>query len=192
MPPSKRGRKRVDPASAIRVPKNQKDPTRESARMSRTADFTGVGEYNTIPAGSYEVEATSYEWKDPKDDGKKRDIDPDTGKPYQYANMKWVVRDEVDAEGNKVEGHVLFNTYSKNPKSLFAMKRDAVALGEDPEFFDENTDLDVVLGNMSGRSGIAEVIYKEFAKEDGSVRKSNEIKKIEPLEVATSISASRR
>lgn len=160
--------------------------------MGRTADFTGVSDYKVIPAGQYEAEVASYDWRDPKADGKNRDLDPDTGKPYQYANVKWIVREETDADGNPVEGHVVYNTYSKNPKSLFAMRRDAIALGEDPEAFGSETDLDDIMGNMVGRSGLISVVKDSFTKEDGSVRESNKITKVEALSnTPTSVSARR-
>lgn len=189
-------KRRLDPASTVRVPKQEE---RKSERMSRTADFSGVGEYANIRGGSYEVEAQSYEWKDPKPKpGTNPALDPDTGKPYQYASMKWAVRDEVDDQGNKVEGHVLFNTYSKNPKSLFALKRDAIALGEDPETFDDGTepdgkvDIDKILGAMIGRSGLATVTETSFTREDGSEKKGNNIDKVQSLSnVSEAVSARR-
>ena len=159
--------------------------------MGRTADFTGVTDYEPVIAGQYTATPESYEWKDVLDPTGKT-INPATGKPYQYANYKWVIRDEVDAEGNPVEGKVFYNTYSENPKSLFAMKRDAVALGEDPELFDDNVDLDVVLGNMKGREGLVTLSVDEYKKPDGTVRRSNKVQKVEAVSnVPASVSARR-
>ena len=191
-----KARRRFDPASTKRVPKNQENETRKSEKMGRTADFSGVGEYPTIAAGTYEAEATGHEWKDPKEDGKPRDIDPDTGKPYQYASVKWVVQEETDAEGNRVQGHVLYNTYSKNPKSLFIMKRDAISLGEDPEIFEgenaKKVNIDQIVENMMGRSALLTVGVRSFTRPDGTVRKSNDVTKVEPLSnVPTGVSARR-
>ena len=184
--------RKLDPASKRRVPPNQINPNETSTRMSRTADFTGVGEYKTIAGGDYEAEPTEYEWKAPKNENGKAAINPATGKPYEYANMKWVIRSETDDEGNDVEGHVIFNTYSENPKSLFALKRDAIALGEDPEAFDSSVDLDAILGAMKGRVGIVSVVVDSYTKPDGTVRMSNKITKVEPLSsVPTTVSARR-
>lgn len=193
-----KARRRLDPASTKRVPKNQINPTETSKKMGRTADFSGVGDYTPIAGGQYEIEAQSYEWKDPKNENGKSAIDPDTNKPYQYASMKWAVTQETDDAGNDVEGHVVYNTYSKNPKSLFMLKRDAISLGEDPELFDTGTepdgtvDLDKLLGAMIGRKGLATLVEESYTKPDGTVRNSNKISKIEALELPTAISAARR
>src|SRR6266568_7412049 len=103
-PRAKRAAKRMTRANSIRVPKNQIDPTKESKKMGRTADFSGVSDYQAIRGGQYELEFESYEWKDPKNP---KEFKPD-GKLFQYANLKWVVRDEVDDEGNDVAGKIVY------------------------------------------------------------------------------------
>lgn len=172
--------------------------------MGRTADFSGVSDYQAIRGGTYELEFSAYEWKDVKNVKPTTDLDPKTGKPYQYANLKWIVRDEVDDEGNDVQGKVVYDTISENPKSLFVLKRVAVMAGEDPEIFEPEVDpatgkkmplhidLDEIYGRMVGRSVVALVVVDEYKKDDGTVRVSNKITKYDAVEQATALSASRR
>lgn len=169
--------------------------------MGRTADFSQLG-YKVIPAGDYEVEVMSYEWKDPKPKANAA-IDPDTNKPYQYANVKIQVTELTDTNGDEVEGHVLFDKFSANPKSLFVLKRSAIAFGDDPELFvperDANgramplrLDLDEILGRMVGRRALATVAIREYTNDDGDTTQSNEIKTYSSVEQPTAVSASRR
>jgi len=160
--------------------------------MGRVADFSGVGDYKTIPAGQYEVEVVSFDWKDPKGTPSPDKINPATGKAYQYANVKLVVQDETDDAGDKVQGHVLFDKLSESPKSLFVWKRAAVAFGEDPEAFDGKLDLDVIIGNMVGRRALATVAVENSKRDDGSDGQSNKITGYAAVESPTSASASRR
>jgi hypothetical protein len=172
--------------------------------MGRTADFSQIG-YKTIPSAQYELEFMSYEWKDPKDNGTLRpdQVNPATGKRWQYANCKMQVTELTDPEGNDVEGHILFDKFSENPKSLFALKRVAIAFGEDSAMFEPERgddgkalplrlDLDEVLGRMVGRRALATVTIREFTNADGETQQSNEIAKYEAVEQPTAISASRR
>jgi hypothetical protein len=197
-------KRKLDPASTVRVPKKQVNPMQSSeGKMGRTADFSQLG-YKVIEGGQYEVEAMSYEWKDPKEiaNPKPDQINPRTGKRWQYANVKLQVVDATDAEGNDVEGHVLFDKFSENPKSLFVLKRTAIAFGEDPSVFEPergpdgkplplNLDLDEILGNLVGRRALATVAKGTFKGEDGD-RETNEITKYEAVEQPTALSASRR
>lgn len=204
---SARGTRRLDPASTMRVPEGQIDPTKESKKMGRTADFSQIG-YKTISGGQYEVEFMSYEWKDPKVPANgvvpANKIDPETGKQYQYANCKIQVTDTSDESGESVEGHILYDKFSKNPASLFAMKRMLIAFGMDPQVFEVQRDpatgaklpleldLDELLGETVGRRAIATVSVREYKNADGEDATSNEIAKYEAVEQATAISASRR
>lgn len=206
MPRPKGPRKRLDPASTIRVPEGQVDLTKESKKMGRTADFSQIG-YKVISGGQYEVEFMSYEWKDPKETGQPipaSKIDPDTGKQYQYANCKIQVTDATDESGEDVEGHILFDKFSKNPASLFAMKRMLISFGMDPATFEVQKDpatgaklplrldLDELLGQNVGRRALATVSVRKFKNADGEDAESNEISKYEAVEQATAVSASRR
>lgn len=178
---------------------------KESKKMGRTADFSQIG-YKVISAGTYEVEFMSYEWKDPKVPNgpiPPSKIDPETGKQYQYANCKIQVTDVSDESGESVEGHVLFDKFSKNPASLFAMKRMLIAFGEDPAVFEVQKDatgnkiplvidLDELLGANVGRRALATVAVRSYKNADGEDAESNEITKYEAAEMATSVSASRR
>lgn len=157
--------------------------------MGRTADFTGVGDYKPVPAGTYEAEYIKYEWKTPKDADGKAARDED-GNLYDYANYRMNITDETDVNGDKVEGKALFTTYSTNPAALWRMKQDAVAAGEDPEYFTGRLDFDVILGNMTGRKVLVTVSEQSFTRADGTVRKSNNIEKVEAIEQA--VTGSRR
>lgn len=177
---------------------------KSEGKMGRTADFSQIG-YKVIESGQYEVEAMEYEWKDPKDRPNWRadQIDPETRKPYQYANVKLQVTEATSDSGEAVEGHVLFDKFSKNPKSLFVLKRTAIAFGEDPELFEPERDadgkkkplvldLDVILGRMIGRRALAHVSVRSYKPEDGEEMESNEITKYEAVEQPVAVSASRR
>lgn len=201
-PRAKRPAKRMTRANSIRVPKNQVDPTKESKKMSRTADFSGVSDYQAINGGQYELGFESYEWKDPKEI-KDSNRNPATGKAYQYASLKWVVRDETDGEGNEVAGKVVYDTISENPKSLFMLKRVAIMCGEDPDIFEPDVDddgkklplqldLDEIYGRMVGRTVLATVVVEDYTKPDGTHRISNKITKYEAVEQETALSAARR
>lgn len=201
---AKRPAKRMTRANSTRVPANQIDPTKESKKMGRTADFSGVSDFQAIRGGNYELEFSAYEWKDVKEIKPTTDINPATGKPYQYANLKWIVRDETDDEGNDIQGKVVFDTISENPKSLFMLKRVAVMAGEDPDIFEPEVDpdtgkklplrldLDEIYGRMVGRSVMATVIVDDYAKPDGTHRISNKITKYDAVEQETALSAGRR
>lgn len=177
-----------------RVPPNQIDPYEGSKKVARTADFTGVGDYKPVSAGQYEAEFISYEWKTPVNPKsfKGEEYGADAGKPFDYANCKWTIREETDANGDRVAGKVVFTTYSENPASLWALKGDSVSLGEDPEMFVGKIDLDLILGNMVGRSGLLTVVVDSYTKTDGSVRVSNKVQKIEAIEQAPASISARR
>lgn len=207
MPRTKRPRAKLDRASTIKVPVNQVNPMNKAeGKMGRTADFSQIG-YKVIEAADYEVEAMSYEWKDPKDRAKWNpdQIDPTTNKPYQYANVKIQVTDPSSPDGDDVEGHTLFDKFSKNPKSLFVLKRAAIAFGEDPSIFEAEVDpnnprkrlplildLDEIIGRMIGRRAIATVAVREYTPEGGEPQESNEITKYGAVESTAAISAGRR
>lgn len=202
------GRTRRKPAAApkretFRVPLAQKDPYMESKKVARVADFSGVGDYKPFMAGDYELELQSYEWKTPKE-AKESNINPATpGKAYDYASLKWVVRDETDVNGESVAGKVVFDTISENPKSLFMTKRVAIAAGEDPAYFEAQVDdtgkplplkidLDEIYGNMVGRSVIGTVVVENFTKADGTVRSSNKVAAYAAVEQDTAALSARR
>lgn len=159
--------------------------------MGRTADFSGVGDYKPVAAGTYEAEYVRYEWKTPKSADAATDED---GNKFDYANTRLNITDELDSAGEKAEGKVVFTTYSLNPKALWKLRQDAIASGAwNPEDLEAVADVDVILGRMMGRKVNITVTVQSFTRGDGSVRLSNNVEKVEALEVPmTAISAGRR
>lgn len=134
--------------------------------MARTVDFTGVGDFTPAPLGEYEVEATKFDWRDNKDGN------------GEHCSMQYTITEELAEDGTKVQGKIVFQTYSPKPQALWKIKQDAMALGLDEELFEGVIDLDVVIPAMIGRKGLATLTIEEYENRKGETAYRNQIEEI--------------
>lgn len=165
----------LDRKSTIKI------PPQKGTTVGKKIDFSGVNNFDPAPAGTYESEFTKYEFKT-------------SAKGNEYISGMFTIREETAEDGTVVEGKNVFHNWSLLPQSLWAFKRDAVAMGVDEEAFDEDTDVDAVLQDMVGRHALITVTVEDFVKEDGSHRLSNRITDggIQATSVAGSALSARR
>lgn len=105
-------------------------------------DFSGVSDFTNLPAGEYDATLTEV-----------RVFPAKAGKGPSYMFLYTV--DDGEFEGKKQS-----NFYQLKEENLWALKRDAVALGAEPEDFTGEVDLDDVLLPLAGTSSRIIVTHK--------------------------------
>lgn len=147
--------------------------------MGRTIDFTGVGDFTPAPSGGYTLEFASFEFAEIKS-GKNAGAD--------QVKAKYTITDETAEDGTRVSGKPVWRNYQLVPQALWVLKQDAVALGVSPDRFDGEVDIEAILGEMVGRKAIGQLSVQEYTYPNdhakaGQKRYSNNIEKLEPMDL---------
>ena len=129
-------------------------------------NFSNVKEFAPLEEGSYIGRLTSVEYI-----AKSRT----SGQPF----IKLTFTLTSDNEDESLSGRKLFRNASLQEESLWAFKKYMIALGTDPEEFDEDVEVEEMARANIGNDALLVVGVKEF--ED---RKSNEIVDIRSADFA--------
>lgn len=148
--------------------------------MGRVVNMAEAGNYKPAATGDYVLEFTGGEWVKIKNG-------PNTGEDMYKA--KFVIQDEVDANGEPVQGKVIYHNWNTMPKSLWVYFRDAAALGASKEDLENPAlDLEVHIPTLVGRKALGHVTTSEYRYPEGhskfgQSRFSNDIESLEALDV---------
>lgn len=129
--------------------------------MPPRVDFSTVPDgFEPVPEGVYEARKTGHELKDSK------------SSEFQYYSVEYTI-DEGEYAGRK-----LWDNYSMNPKSLFAMKKALVACGVDPTSSDETDELWEEADGASVRLNVKTRTYTDPDTDEEKLQ--NDIKAVLP------------
>lgn len=127
--------------------------------MSPMVDFANVADgFEPIPEGTYVARKTGHELKDSK------------SSQYQYYSVEYTI-DEGEFADRKV-----WDNYSLNPKSLFAMKKALVALGAEFTGEDDTDDLWDEVDGAECRLVVKQRTYED--PDSGESKIQNDIKSV--------------
>lgn len=145
--------------------------------MLGNVDFSVVEDFKPVPANRYAGQTGTWELKDANDSKSQNVV---VKYPFEYE----------DEEGNsKTRTHTQY--YNLKPQALWRLKRDLIALGNDPALLSgKDVDLEAVLNETFG--SIPKAVWLHFTVEDMkkagqpmyeddgvTVRKSNALDKVE-------------
>ena len=159
--------------------------------MGRTVNMEGVGNYEPAPAGQYTVTFAKGEW----DRAGERAKHPGE----EYYKWQLTIADEIEG----ASGKTIYRNWNLLPQSLFVMRGDLQVLGYEEAFgegaLDANDfDVDAAIEWATGRRALATVVVQEYRYPEGhqkygQTRRSNDITKLEQLEIPEMLApASRR
>lgn len=126
-----------------------------------TVDLSGVStEFTPIDAGPYDAQFTNF----------KNGVGATSGQPK--VTLEFTITD------GEFEGRKVFTDCSLQSHALFALKRNLLAFGADPEDLEGSIDTDEVLANLRGSRVKLRVSLDQVQKRDGTFGPANKIQEV--------------